>query len=118
MKNLILLSTTILISVNLFSQSGNTEQNKEPEIVINQSMIEKFNNYEYSTEQVSFYEVFRNYNFDDVKLIMNGYQNSELELSSEKEINGYLSEARQEVEDDNYPQISENRKTEVKENSL
>lgn len=102
------LGLTLILSGNIFSQSGNVKQNEtEPEIIVNQSMIEKFNNYEYSTEQVSFYEVFRNYNFDDVKIIINGYQKNELDLTSTEEINGYLSEAKQEELDDNYPQVSD-----------
>jgi hypothetical protein len=112
MKHIIFtLGFTLLLTGNIFSQSGNVKQNEtEPEIVVNQSMIEKFNNYQYTTEQVSFYDVFRNYNFDDVKIIINGYQKNELDLTSTEEINGYLSETKQEELDNNYPQVSDNGK--------
>jgi hypothetical protein len=95
MKKAILL-LTFLLSV-LYSQaqtnekaSDNKTSNKE-ETVINLRMIEKFNNAEYSAEEISFSDIFSNYSFDNIKIIAQAYHKGELDISSTQAIDNYLA---------------------------
>lgn len=98
MKSYLVIFFLVFITMHVKSQDNEeTTQTFENETVINYSMIEKFKNYEYSDNQLSIMDILNNYNFEDAKLIITGYRNNVLDLSSSEKISSYLSEANKQI---------------------
>jgi len=87
MKNIILTLTMMFFTVLVYSQE------KQPKVVINQKMIERFNAYEYPKDAVTFNQVINQYSFDETKKILELYKTSN-SILTKKEIDAKLNDVK------------------------
>jgi hypothetical protein len=95
-------SLSVLSGVYMYSQStDNTSATTSKEdIVLNMKMIEKYQNAEYSENQLYFTDLASIYSFETVKEIAAAYKNGEIERTAVDEIKTYLAKVEQEKTDD------------------
>ena len=108
----IISTLTLMIMVTGVSVFGQVKEsadmvNQKVDIVINQKMIEKFRNAEYSENQVSFIDLFSDYSFETIKVLAQAYNSGEIAVASKDEINSYL--ARYEKENNQLELYSEKK---------
>ncbi len=95
MKTIASILTIILFSLTVSAQQSE-KVSPDQDVVINHKMIEKFNNAEYSSDKMDFNTILTNYNFSDIKLIMQAYKTGDIELKPEN-IETYLSSTKTEL---------------------
>ncbi|MCG8702304.1 MAG: hypothetical protein MI922_29905 [Bacteroidales bacterium] len=82
----------ILISfVGPVNAKKNPEQKPQTEIVVNQRMIEIYNNMPDNNEVVSLSSLLQNYTFNEVKIVMQAYKNNQIIDVNKKSIDDYLA---------------------------
>lgn len=102
MKKLVLTLSIIFMAilangqqVEILSQEQLKELTKE--VQINHEMIKKFNKSTWSEESIDFSTISSTYSFSDIKLLIKGYADGELNLS-EPNFEHYLTEAKNKME--------------------
>lgn len=96
-----IVATLIIVFLAVQVKAQNEESTQKPienEIVINHSMIERFNSCDYTEDQLSIFDILNNYSFEDTKLLMNGYNTKELDISSRDMIASYLSQEHKQMD--------------------
>lgn len=93
MKIVLILIGMITTTTALQAQKPEAIKTKK-ETVINQKMIEKFKNAEYPENAINYSALMTNYEFEDVKLIIQAYQAGKVDLKTEN-IEKYLAETKE-----------------------
>ena len=79
MKKVILLLGFIAMCLLSQSQTSRSIVSSDSSVVINKSMIERFNSIEYSADQVDFAYIIDNYSLSDAKTILMAYESGRIE---------------------------------------
>lgn len=101
MKRFLFLLITIASAISVNAQEARNT-NTEMDVVINYSMIEKFQNAEYAEGTLNFATLTTSYSFDEIKLIYRAYQSGELDLIPKK-IDLFLASVEEEGQDNAFP---------------
>lgn len=96
MKKLMVLSAFIGICLMINSQTPEVIAPATNDIVINQSVIDRFNNIEYSADQIDFAYILMNYSFDDAKNVISAYRSGEIENTTTQSVDSYLAQIKNE----------------------
>jgi hypothetical protein len=102
-----LVNFVIIASVSGQVAEKTTINGQKEDMVINMKMIEKYQNAEYSENQLSFTDLVSNYSFENIKLIAQAYNTGKIETSNPEEINNYLASVEKENNDNSLELYSE-----------
>lgn len=100
-----LLSTTLLLTISfIFIQAqdskipGHTDQ--QAEVVINHKMIERFRQADFDSTAMTFQDIVREYNMEEVSLLVHSYHYSEFNFTDKPQMDEKLAEMKSEMSHD------------------
>ena len=103
-----LLCATLLLTISLtslFSQDGQVQdpEGNFPGVVINHSMIERFQKVDYDGSAMTFQDILRSYSVEEVKLLVHAYTHSDYIFEDRQGLDDKLAEMEMAIEETELP---------------